>query len=137
MCRAHDDVRDCEQIALEIAACFLTNIYYFHFHRERSGSRYYPPALVKGGPLCSASLRTMATEEPTEAMALGGDAPEAQPPHRLMIAKMRLTNFKSYAGTVTIGPFDRNMTSVVGPNGSGKSNVIDSMLFVFGFKASK
>jgi structural maintenance of chromosome 4 len=25
----------------------------------------------------------------------------------------------------------------VGPNGSGKSNVIDSLLFVFGFRASK
>lgn len=28
-------------------------------------------------------------------------------------------------------------TSVVGPNGSGKSNVIDALLFVFGFKASR
>jgi chromosome segregation ATPase len=26
-------------------------------------------------------------------------------------------------------------SSIVGPNGSGKSNVIDSLLFVFGFKA--
>ena len=25
----------------------------------------------------------------------------------------------------------------MGPNGSGKSNVIDSLLFVFGFRASK
>ena len=56
---------------------------------------------------------------------------------RLMILKMELTNFKSYANTVTIGPFDKNMTSVVGPNGSGKSNVIDAMLFVFGFNAKK
>ena len=61
----------------------------------------------------------------------------AEPEPRLMIARMELTNFKSYAGTVKIGPFDRNMTSVVGPNGSGKSNVIDSMLFVFGFKAKQ
>ena len=29
------------------------------------------------------------------------------------------------------------MTIIYGPNGSGKSNVIDSMLFVFGYKASK
>ena len=50
---------------------------------------------------------------------------------------MVLTNFKSYANDVTIGPFDHNMTSVVGPNGSGKSNVIDAMLFVFGFRAKK
>ena len=36
-----------------------------------------------------------------------------------------------------LGPFHKSFTSIVGPNGSGKSNVIDSMLFVFGFKASK
>lgn len=28
-------------------------------------------------------------------------------------------------------------SSVVGPNGSGKSNVIDAMLFVFGYRAKK
>ena len=28
-------------------------------------------------------------------------------------------------------------TSIIGPNGSGKSNVIDSMLFVFGYRANK
>ena len=28
-------------------------------------------------------------------------------------------------------------SSIVGPNGSGKSNVIDSMLFVFGYRAKK
>ena len=28
-------------------------------------------------------------------------------------------------------------TSIVGPNGSGKSNVIDAMLFVFGYRARK
>lgn len=27
--------------------------------------------------------------------------------------------------------------AIVGPNGSGKSNVIDSMLFVFGYRATK
>ncbi|ORZ17904.1 RecF/RecN/SMC [Absidia repens] len=36
---------------------------------------------------------------------------------------MILNNFKSYA--------------VVGPNGSGKSNVIDALLFVFGYRANK
>lgn len=58
-------------------------------------------------------------------------------PQRLMITQMDLENFKSYAGVITIGPFDKNMTSVVGPNGSGKSNVIDAMLFVFGFRAKQ
>jgi len=31
----------------------------------------------------------------------------------------------------------QRFTSIVGPNGSGKSNVIDSLLFVFGKRASK
>ncbi|KAJ3272143.1 hypothetical protein HDV01_005908 [Terramyces sp. JEL0728] len=56
---------------------------------------------------------------------------------RLIISKLVLTNFKSYAGQVEIGPFHKSFSSVVGPNGSGKSNVIDSLLFVFGFKAKK
>lgn len=56
---------------------------------------------------------------------------------RLVINKLILTNFKSYAGEQVIGPFHSSFSSVVGPNGSGKSNVIDAMLFVFGFKANK
>lgn len=31
----------------------------------------------------------------------------------------------------------QSFTCIVGPNGSGKSNVIDAMLFVFGFRANK
>ena len=34
-------------------------------------------------------------------------------------------------------PGAQSFTSIVGPNGSGKSNVIDSMLFVFGYRAQK
>nr|CCA22531.1 hypothetical protein CHGG_09697 [Albugo laibachii Nc14] len=56
---------------------------------------------------------------------------------RLVITKMQLENFKSYAGIIEIGPFHNNFSAVVGPNGSGKSNVIDAMLFVFGKRASK
>ncbi|KAJ3016893.1 hypothetical protein HKX48_003806 [Thoreauomyces humboldtii] len=63
--------------------------------------------------------------------------PEKSTRPRLMISKMVLKNFKSYAGIVEIGPFHKSFTSIVGPNGSGKSNVIDSLLFVFGFKAKK
>lgn len=33
--------------------------------------------------------------------------------------------------------FFQNFTAVVGPNGSGKSNVIDSLLFVFGYRSKK
>ncbi|CEG49917.1 structural maintenance of chromosomes protein [Plasmopara halstedii] len=59
------------------------------------------------------------------------------PVKRLMITKMQLENFKSYAGKVEIGPFHKCFSAVVGPNGSGKSNVIDALLFVFGKRASK
>ncbi|OJD34652.1 nuclear condensin complex subunit smc4 [Diplodia corticola] len=62
--------------------------------------------------------------------------PEA-PKSRICITWLILTNFKSYAGRQEVGPFHASFSSVVGPNGSGKSNVIDSLLFVFGFRASK
>lgn len=39
---------------------------------------------------------------------------------RLVIDRMVLENFKSYAGTQEIGPFHKCFTAVVGPNGSGK-----------------
>ncbi|XP_070539333.1 structural maintenance of chromosomes protein 4-like [Ptychodera flava] len=56
---------------------------------------------------------------------------------RLMITQIVNENFKSYAGKRTLGPFHKNFSSIVGPNGSGKSNVIDAMLFVFGYRANK
>jgi structural maintenance of chromosome 4 len=56
---------------------------------------------------------------------------------RLMISRMELENFKSYAGVQVIGPFHKCFSSVVGPNGSGKSNVIDALLFVFGKRAKQ
>jgi len=59
------------------------------------------------------------------------------PRSRIVITYLILTNFKSYAGRQEVGPFHSSFSSVVGPNGSGKSNVIDSLLFVFGFRASK
>ncbi|KAI5295832.1 hypothetical protein KEM55_006028, partial [Ascosphaera atra] len=65
-------------------------------------------------------------------------AEENGPPKpRLVITYLILTNFKSYSGRQIVGPFHPSFSSVVGPNGSGKSNVIDSLLFVFGFRASK
>lgn len=60
-----------------------------------------------------------------------------EPIQRLVIDRLILTNFKSYAGQQIIGPFHTSFSAVVGPNGSGKSNVIDAMLFVFGFRANK
>ncbi|CAA7264900.1 unnamed protein product [Cyclocybe aegerita] len=59
------------------------------------------------------------------------------PKARLVIHKMALVNFKSYAGRQEIGPFHKSFSSIVGPNGSGKSNTIDALLFVFGYRASK
>ncbi|KAI8374154.1 P-loop containing nucleoside triphosphate hydrolase protein [Radiomyces spectabilis] len=56
---------------------------------------------------------------------------------RLVITKMVLKNFKSYAGRQVIGPFHKSFSAIVGPNGSGKSNVIDALLFVFGYRANK
>ncbi|KAG0183387.1 hypothetical protein DFQ29_005763 [Apophysomyces sp. BC1021] len=56
---------------------------------------------------------------------------------RLVITKMVLNNFKSYAGRQVIGPFHKSFSAIVGPNGSGKSNVIDALLFVFGYRANK
>nr|XP_054771070.1 structural maintenance of chromosomes protein 4-like [Lytechinus pictus] len=61
--------------------------------------------------------------------------PTAQP--RLLITQIVTENFKSYAGKVVLGPFHKSFSCIIGPNGSGKSNVIDSMLFVFGYRASK
>lgn len=62
---------------------------------------------------------------------------DSTPKPRMVIRQLVMTNFKSYAGRQVVGPFHHSFSSVVGPNGSGKSNVIDSLLFVFGFRASK
>ncbi|XP_043926397.1 structural maintenance of chromosomes protein 4 [Protopterus annectens] len=56
---------------------------------------------------------------------------------RLMITHIVNRNFKSYAGEKILGPFHKRFSCIIGPNGSGKSNVIDSMLFVFGYRAQK
>lgn len=70
----------------------------------------------------------------TEVIA-SGRIGEGKP--RLIIKKMVMENFKSYAGIQEIGPFHKCFSSIVGPNGSGKSNVIDSLLFVFGRRANQ
>ena len=56
---------------------------------------------------------------------------------RIIIEKIVLENFKSYAGERVIGPLHYRFNSVVGPNGSGKSNLMESLLFVFGKRARK
>ncbi|TFK21552.1 hypothetical protein FA15DRAFT_645475 [Coprinopsis marcescibilis] len=71
--------------------------------------------------------------------SLPQSAPEEPqgPKPRLVISKIALVNFKSYAGRQEIGPFHKSFSAIVGPNGSGKSNTIDALLFVFGYRASK
>ncbi|KAA6398899.1 MAG: putative Structural maintenance of chromosomes protein 4 [Streblomastix strix] len=56
-------------------------------------------------------------------------------PERIVIHQIDVENFKSYLGRHTIGPFNTSFSCIIGPNGSGKSNIIDALLFVFGFKA--
>merc|ERR1712156_86121 len=68
---------------------------------------------------------------PLPALTLDNSGP------RLIITHIENEWFKSYAGKQVLGPFHKSFTSIVGPNGSGKSNVIDSMLFVFGYRAQK
>ncbi|KAL0233717.1 hypothetical protein PCE1_002225 [Barthelona sp. PCE] len=57
--------------------------------------------------------------------------------YRLVITQVEVFNFKSYAGHRVIGPFDKRFTSIIGPNGSGKSNILDALLFAFGYSASR
>jgi structural maintenance of chromosome 4 len=55
----------------------------------------------------------------------------------MIIHSLEIENFKSYNDSHVLGPFDSHFTCVIGPNGNGKSNIIDAVLFVFGFKSSK
>lgn len=73
----------------------------------------------------------------SRALAVPQEPQNTGPKARTVIRSLVLMNFKSYAGRQEVGPFHASFSSVVGPNGSGKSNVIDSLLFVFGFRASK
>ncbi|KAJ1796159.1 Structural maintenance of chromosomes protein 4 [Coemansia sp. RSA 2399] len=74
---------------------------------------------------------------PKGAAAAPSNADTDSPHKRLVITQMVLENFKSYSGRQVIGPFHRSFSAIVGPNGSGKSNVIDALLFVFGYRANK
>ena len=47
------------------------------------------------------------------------------------VLRVVLENFKSYEGTVYVGPF-RKFTCIVVPNGSGKSNLMEAVGFVLG-----
>jgi len=95
------------------------------------------PGLFPATPARTAG-RALATPR-TVARTPASVMPKPPPPpvRRLVIHKLVLQDFKSYAGRQEIGPFHKSFSSIVGPNGSGKSNVIDALLFVFGWRASK
>ncbi|KAL2045715.1 hypothetical protein N7G274_002146 [Stereocaulon virgatum] len=101
-----------------------------------------PPANSQKNSMAVKPLNTV-LEKPMDILVRSRAlaVPQAQentgPRARTVIKYLVLTNFKSYAGRQEVGPFHASFSSVVGPNGSGKSNVIDSLLFVFGFRASK
>ena len=101
------------------------------------------PARVPATPAARKNPFTTPAHKPAFPMVtpsrtrLASPAQPAQPQRRLVIHKLVLENFKSYGGRQDIGPFHKSFSSVVGPNGSGKSNVIDALLFVFGWRANK
>ncbi|NWY50089.1 SMC4 protein, partial [Chionis minor] len=104
---------------------------------ENEGDRQLgeaPPRAVSNEVLDNRSLEEILgsiSPPPPPAMTNEAGAP------RLMITHIVNQNFKSYAGEQTLGPFHKRFSCIIGPNGSGKSNVIDSMLFVFGYRAQK
>ncbi|XP_009812381.2 structural maintenance of chromosomes protein 4 [Gavia stellata] len=104
---------------------------------ENEGDRQLgkvPPQAVSNEVLDNRSLEEILgsiSPPPPPAMTNEAGAP------RLMITHIVNQNFKSYAGEQTLGPFHKRFSCIIGPNGSGKSNVIDSMLFVFGYRAQK
>ena len=104
-------------------------------------NRSPPPAtqreIEKINPMATVLEKPMDIMIKSRAMTVPVVEEETGPKQRMVIHKLVMTNFKSYSGRQVVGPFHVSFSSVVGPNGSGKSNVIDSLLFVFGFRASK
>jgi len=55
----------------------------------------------------------------------------------LRLRCINIENFKSFKGKHTIDNLSTHLNAIVGPNGCGKSNIIDSVLFVLGYRAKK
>ena len=55
----------------------------------------------------------------------------------MRLSTVHLKDYKSYRGSVTVGPFSSNLSTIVGPNGAGKSTVIDGILFALGASATE
>lgn len=106
-------------------------------NESQSGADETQMTIKPINPMNTAMEKPMDIILKSRSMNLNNLMEEKPPAPRICISYLVLTNFKSYAGRQEVGPFHGSFTSVVGPNGSGKSNVIDSLLFVFGFRASK
>lgn len=115
--------------------------------KSRHSSQFFSPNSLAGSPILRTPERSpisparmqpspLSRAQLLDIPDLSMRVPVVEKP-RLVIRNLVLTNFKSYCGRREVGPFNDNFTAVVGPNGSGKSNVIDSLLFVFGFRAKK
>ncbi|KAK0209223.1 RecF/RecN/SMC N terminal domain-containing protein [Desarmillaria ectypa] len=106
---------------------------------EKPSSSRAPSLRVEARTIeAEGSLLDQISRAPPTSQAPATQLEEPQgPQRRLVIHKMALVNFKSYAGRQEIGPFHKSFSSIVGPNGSGKSNTIDALLFVFGYRATK
>jgi RecF/RecN/SMC N terminal domain len=56
----------------------------------------------------------------------------------LKINYVEISNFKSFKGTVKVGPGPfQNLTTIVDPNGCGKSNIVDAVLLALGLNPHK
>ncbi len=55
----------------------------------------------------------------------------------LILNAIKMNNFKSFKNEHTIDGLNSHINAIIGPNGSGKSNIIDSILFVLGYRAKK
>ncbi|KAL9104346.1 MAG: hypothetical protein Q9163_000692 [Psora crenata] len=106
-------------------------------NNEQLPAKTSPNAFVPVKPMDTVLEKPMDIVIRSRALAAPPQGPDTGSKARTVIKGLVLTNFKSYAGRQEVGPFHASFSSVVGPNGSGKSNVIDSLLFVFGFRASK
>ena len=104
--------------------------------RERSpNSQQALKSPGESGSVLDKILRRRQSQPRQRRSVIQEEAPE--PASRIIIKRLVLENFKSYGGRHEIGPFHHHFNAIIGPNGSGKSNLIDSMVFVFGKRASK